>query len=357
MRILFRADSGAHIGSGHVRRCLTLASFLQESGHSITFVSREHFGNINQEIQNRFKLISLPHGVKESQKTTEQDYLSWLGVDLGEEINDFSQILASENYDVVVIDHYALDFRFEEKCAGAKVVVIDDLASREHRCDILLNQNLGGSRFPYIDLNRNKICKYLIGPSYALLGKEFEKRRPKLLPKPKKIENILVFFGGVDITRESRKVVDAFLAMSTPFRLKIILNHGHEDYSYIQSLADSNHLITLKSFEEDMAKAISESDLCFGAAGTSSYERACVGTPSYVILAAENQRSVLNAFVKENAAICVGMGQETTKLDWQNVFREIPTNSTIDKVRMNSYNICDGLGAFRVVKEIELVNV
>ena len=47
--------------------------------------------------------------------------------------------------DWVVVDHYALDYKWENMVRGtanAKIFVIDDLADRRHNCEAILDQNV-----------------------------------------------------------------------------------------------------------------------------------------------------------------------------------------------------------------------
>ena len=46
MNIIFRVDASTSIGSGHVRRCLTLASYLRKRGANVSFICREVIGNL-----------------------------------------------------------------------------------------------------------------------------------------------------------------------------------------------------------------------------------------------------------------------------------------------------------------------
>src|SRR5262249_31283384 len=77
----------------------------------------------------------------------------------------------------LIVDHYALDKTWEAamKPSADRLMVIDDLADREHCCNVLLDQNLkpvtSYDNFVAAD------CKTLIGPGYALLRPEFTAAR------------------------------------------------------------------------------------------------------------------------------------------------------------------------------------
>ena len=61
MRIIFRTDVSAKMGSGHVMRCMALAEKLRENGASVIFISRAHEGNLNHLISKQgFQVLELP---------------------------------------------------------------------------------------------------------------------------------------------------------------------------------------------------------------------------------------------------------------------------------------------------------
>ncbi len=80
MNVLIRADASVRIGSGHVMRCLTLASELRKNGAIVGFVCRDWAGNLFHTIEQQgfpvYQLLpllsELPH--------SDTDYASWLGV-------------------------------------------------------------------------------------------------------------------------------------------------------------------------------------------------------------------------------------------------------------------------------------
>ena len=60
MKILFRTDASAKIGSGHVMRCLSLAVALKSKGHECIFICKDLKGNSIKKIkQNGFAVIKL----------------------------------------------------------------------------------------------------------------------------------------------------------------------------------------------------------------------------------------------------------------------------------------------------------
>ena len=61
MNVVIRTDASIEIGSGHVMRCITIAKKLKEQGSSISFITRNHNGNLINFIKgNGFDVFVLP---------------------------------------------------------------------------------------------------------------------------------------------------------------------------------------------------------------------------------------------------------------------------------------------------------
>ena len=60
--------------------------------------------------------------------------------------------------------------------------------------------------------------------------------------------------------------------------------------------------ITLAVGVTNMAERLAMTDLVIGAAGSSAWERCCLGVPTLVMVLAENQRSLAQALVAQGAA-------------------------------------------------------
>lgn len=74
---------------------------------------------------------------------------------------------------VLIIDDYAIDARFEEPLARrAKIMVVDDLYDRPHYCDLLLDQNLRPNAAAYQKLCPEH-CQLLLGARYSLTAERF----------------------------------------------------------------------------------------------------------------------------------------------------------------------------------------
>lgn len=201
MRIGFRTDASMQIGTGHVMRCLALADALKVHGVMCVFVCRQHLGHLSRLIEEHgHEVAVLPELDRGWVGNDSNEHASWLGTDWATDAADTMKALANQRLDWLVVDHYALDARWEQAVRPVcrNLMVIDDLADRTHRGDLLLDQNLGRRIQDYETYIAPTTIR-LIGPKYALLRPEFaEHRTNSLLRRSKQlqIEKILITMGG-----------------------------------------------------------------------------------------------------------------------------------------------------------------
>src|SRR5690554_2682380 len=139
--VAFRADASLEIGSGHVMRCLTLADALQAQGAQCHFLCREHPGHLCELIEARgYPIHRLPQEVRDTDTAvtpgaeSEPVHSGWLGASWDEDAAACLPLLADLAPAWLVVDHYALDHRWEsvviDRLADSRprLLVIDDLA-------------------------------------------------------------------------------------------------------------------------------------------------------------------------------------------------------------------------------------
>jgi UDP-2,4-diacetamido-2,4,6-trideoxy-beta-L-altropyranose hydrolase len=139
MQITFRVDASLQMGTGHVMRCLTLALALRGRGATCRFLCREHPGHLIQSIRDLgFEVVPLPLGSESSHldgnNADQLTHAFWLGATWRSDAAQTIQALVEDCPDWVVVDHYALDARWESELRPycGKIMVIDDLADQDH---------------------------------------------------------------------------------------------------------------------------------------------------------------------------------------------------------------------------------
>lgn len=352
MNIVFRVDSSLVMGSGHLMRCLTLAESFLSKGASVVFISRSHEGNLNTLIREKsFQLFELP--IKASGKGAES-YAKWLGATWDEDVEQVKLILAEVKPNVLFVDHYSLDYKWENEVKNqcSTLVVIDDLADRKHECDVLIDQTYGR---PVEDYQQYvpKQCLCLVGSDYAILRREFLEHREFSLERRKNfyLQNILIMFGGVDNDNFTGRVLQSLKHCNLSKKIQITVVMGaNAPHIHKVKMTAKQLLFNVEVLSDvrNMASLMANSDLAIGAAGSSSWERCCLGVPSIAVVVAENQKKIAKNLKDENAVILVNEPVE------ENLIEELD-NITTCKMRELSYNcvtLVDGLGAKRVSERV-----
>ena len=142
LRIVFRTDANQQIGTGHFMRCLTLADEIRRSNADICFVARDLPVHLQQLLFERgvtYLALPTPDALHD---TDELPHARWLPTSQAHDADQTLAAMGEGTWDWLVVDHYALDHRFETplRVACQYIMVIDDLADRIYDCDLLLNQ-------------------------------------------------------------------------------------------------------------------------------------------------------------------------------------------------------------------------
>lgn len=357
MKIAFRVDASLQMGTGHVMRCLTLARALRERGHACLFISREHPGNLLKLIsEDGFAVHALPGG---SELDSELAHAKWLGASQTEDALACKVLLASLCPDWLVVDHYALDQRWETsvRSVGCRVLVIDDLADREHSCDVLLDQNLGRSCLDYQDLLPQD-CVVLTGPHYALLRPEFAELRHDSMIRRRnsRLENILISLGGVDQSNHTGLLLEALKNLELPARTRCTVVLGRTSpnlQAVLETVNASPWPVEVLCGIDNMAQRMTDADLAIGAAGGSSWERCCLGLPTLLVILAENQKDGGLALAERGAALLIDTSV-SLKRQLQAALVMMNEPQALQQFSMAAGHITDGLGCARVLEAMEV---
>jgi UDP-2,4-diacetamido-2,4,6-trideoxy-beta-L-altropyranose hydrolase len=309
MNIAIRTDASLKIGTGHVMRCLTLASELKKLGAKVDFICRAHDGNLIERIkQDGYIVHSLATDPQFKQGTSSLFHANWLGASQNEDAKLCKSILEKLRADWIIVDHYSIDILWEKEIRTfvKRIMVIDDLADRKHDCDLLLDQNLGRVPSDYSCLVPNN-CSVLVGPSNALIREEFWKLRYKKKNVNKYKPNILIFFGGTDIQNYTGRTITLFHSMRLT-NVEVIIGRNNINQEKIKSVcSEMNYNCHVET--NQMERLMHKSDIYVGAGGCTILERIIMRLPSITISIAENQIAPLKFFAQTGACIYLGNGK------------------------------------------------
>lgn len=315
MRVAFRVDASLVIGTGHVTRCLALAAHLAERGVACHFICRRLPGDMIDEVRRRgFAVVDLPATDAPIARAASGEVLraefDW-AADAALTCEAIGRI---GGCDWLVVDHYALDARWEALCADRveQLMVIDDLADRPHSCDLLLDQNLPGDSARYDGLVPAD-ATILAGPRFALLRPDFAVARNGLDRAGRaSVETVFIFLGGIDLADFTSRALAAIDAVrdGRSFGVDVVVGRSNPHASAVAAWCDARDWVRFHHGSDQMAALMGTADVAIGAGGTTSWERCCLGLPSIVVSVAPNQRPGSAALGVEGAALYLGDADE-----------------------------------------------
>ena len=350
MNVAFRTDATSQIGTGHFMRCMTLAEELQHHGVQIRFASRD----LPQYLRDMLETKGMELASLESDATPypagDLAHSHWLNASQAQDAQATKQALSGREWDWLIVDHYALDARWENalRPSAGHIMAIDDIADRYHDCDVLLDQNL------YADMQERyagKVpaqCRQLLGPRYALLRDEFRESRKQVRQRTGPVKRILVFFGGMDADNYTGRAIEALAGLEVgAWQVDVVIGMQHPCREQIEKLCESHgyhcHVQTKR-----MAELMAHADLAIGAGGSAMWERCCLGLPALSVCVADNQRRQIADAAEQGLIYSLSGDNELTSALWGHIsslLENEPLRKLISRVAMQEV---DGLGVNRV---------
>jgi UDP-2,4-diacetamido-2,4,6-trideoxy-beta-L-altropyranose hydrolase len=243
-----------------------------------------------------------------------------------------------------------LDERWERAVRGSckKLMVIDDLADRQHDSDMLLDQNY------YADMQTRYVskvpshCQLLLGPRYALLRKEFRTLREKVKVRAGDVKKILVFFGGVDADNYTSLAMQALVELNIKQQVDVVIGAQDPNREQIQQ-ACINHGFICHVQTTRMAELMAEADLAIGAGGSASWERCCLGLPALLVAVSGNQIDIAKSLDSIGACYYLGEKDAVNSSSIQHSFNELLlAPDQVLSISQQAFSLVDGLGVNRV---------
>ena len=363
--VAFRADASVHIGSGHVMRCLTLANRLKTIGYESVLLTAVIAPEVSSMLLKHGVVIHELEVKSGTSQTAFYAHSDWLSHSEETDSLVTSNALHEEEASrgskpsLIVVDHYALAAPWQKLAmAFAPVLAIDDLNDRPHHAQWLLDQTAGKKKADYTSWCTPS-TQMLIGAEYALLRPEFAELRAEAFRKRQStsvLKRILVTLGGVDKDNVTSLVLRAINEANIEKEIQVVVIAGgsNPNYETLKKQVERSQLnIQLFQQVDNMAAFMVDSDLCIGAAGSTSWERCTLGLPTINLVLADNQKIISENLAKLGAAIDFG---PLTKKSITSLTETIETvNEQLElliKMQQRSFAVCDGRGVDRVLEHI-----
>lgn len=314
-RIIVRVDGDSQIGLGHLIRCIALAQMLKDD-YYIHFLSKFAPESIIQDIQKMgFGFTKIKH---------ENSVFTFLN-----------------ERDIVVIDHYDLDFSYQKqiKNLGCKLVCIDDLHDKSFVADLIINHAPGVESKHY---DAMPYTKFALGPQFALLRPEFLNLA---LSNSQRCQNrkLIICFGGSDFNNLTCSSIELFESDLFFDEITVITGQSYPHRDQLRKLVSRSNRI--KWYENlnahQMVTHLKNCQFVLAPASSIAYEllsAGCTWLGGYYV---ENQKMIYNGFKQLNCMVDLG----NINLSFASILSKI---KNADFKYLCKENPIDGKSGFRI---------
>jgi spore coat polysaccharide biosynthesis predicted glycosyltransferase SpsG len=274
VNIYIRTNFSSNTGLGHLMRCNRLSLELKKRGHNCLFFLDKPHSLINIDFK-RFYIYG-----------NNKKYLNE-----NEDAKFFCQITNSMGKGIILLDDYRFSKIWEKHVSKfhKKIIIFDDLETKDHYADFIINYN--PKNYPIIkyNFNRNKKkgCKFLINPQFNIVGKK------NLLEKQKKdlFFKITFYIGGGSDQIIVHNLLIKLLKKIKNKKIKFIVIVGPlaKNKLKIINLAKKYKSVECVCGLSDITCYIKQSQLFIGSAGTAIFETALFKVPSILVKMTQNQ--------------------------------------------------------------------
>jgi UDP-2,4-diacetamido-2,4,6-trideoxy-beta-L-altropyranose hydrolase len=279
MRVLFRADASASVGTGHLMRSLALAQALRDAGDDVSLVTLAHSGSLADRWRSEGAVV-IP------------------AVDAGsdDDAAETRRLAAERAADWVVLDGYAFGPAYDAVSSEARLLLVDDFGNPQLEADAVVNGNL----YAQPELYAAGDARLLLGPRYAMLRREFRAGR-----EPVWREGIVISLGGADPLNHTVRLVEELAARG--LRGRVVLGAEY------RSAASTSAMARRLGWEpveraDDMSTLLGGAALAIVGAGTTTLECLATGTPMIAVPIADNQARVAAALAEQRLAVVADSG-------------------------------------------------
>jgi UDP-2,4-diacetamido-2,4,6-trideoxy-beta-L-altropyranose hydrolase len=329
LKILFRTAGGTaknkELGMGHIFRCINLARELKNQN---LFFAIEDYGGLKKFfMQHDYSNI---HFLKSN-------------IDFKKDIQKTTDIIKKNEIDLIIVDKFGVEKKFIKTLKKiTKTVVISDLKLIDFDADLIINGFIGFKNIKKKN-HFNSMC--LLGPSYQILHKNFEKNNANI----KKNITLLATFGGFDEKEAYLLLIQELIKKYSNIKTKIILGPATNPSKKLDKLIDKNkNSIQILSETNDMVNHMSKSQFGICSGGLTTYEFASMKIPFGIICQNNHQVLTANQWQKKGIAINLGKINKTSSKKISRFLEKI----TNDAFPLIQTSLVDGYGAKRVSKVI-----
>jgi spore coat polysaccharide biosynthesis protein SpsF len=352
LSLVLRADGGADLGIGHIKRCLAIAGELRHRGGAPLLV----LGKANEAVVNLVRQANIPFRCLPP------------GITLSEEPEALSGLIPPDAAVMLDISH-----RETWRQRDAIPAYFAGLAARfpfTGVIDSILNECLVGhfdlpvdlAVIPYVGAEEQAIASdsasLALGPAYFMLDRAYA----PYLEAPKEIRKdarrILITAGGSDPTNLSPLALDALNDLDhQQLELRVVIGPAftQETRAEIERLGRaSQHSVELLDAPAELAEPIAWCDLAVATSGLTKYNLAAMGAPSILLSIDAGHAAFHQSFGKLETAHHLGVVGKVETAELANAIAALLDNEAGRRAMSKAGRaLLDGRGCERLLDRIE----
>jgi spore coat polysaccharide biosynthesis predicted glycosyltransferase SpsG len=336
VRLFYRADGSAEIGTGHLLRGIRIAGELRRRGdHTLTFCVRAHPWAVQFARRARLEVIDLP-----------------VDLPVADEPPRCVEVARRLRCDTAAVD--LLDTPAEpDLCralreAGLRVATFDNTGPGRLSAHAIITVLV---RDPDPGTAAARGSRLYEGPDYATLLPEYAGRNRQPREIRPRAERLLVTMGGGDAAGLSVKVIRS-LQPDPPLSVSVVVGSAFPHMAALQAAASASpHVIRIENAVPSLLPEWETADLAVVAGGLTMHEALVTGTPSIAVCQEVwHQPFLARLFARHGVMVDLGLGRDASEETIGAAVAGLAADpARREQISREGQRLCDGRGTERVV--------
>jgi spore coat polysaccharide biosynthesis predicted glycosyltransferase SpsG len=335
MRLFYRADGSAEIGTGHLLRGIRIAAELRRQGdHALIFCVRDQPWAVERARSSGLELVLLPGDLSPS------DEVAWCA--------GAACRLRCDTAAVDLLDTPAEpDLCGGLAAAGLRVVTLDDTGPGRLSSHHVINFLVRDPKPAELAARGVELHE---GPGFATLGPEYAGRNRDPKPIRPVAERLLITMGGGDAAGLAVKSLRA-LRPEPLLKVAVVIGSAFPHLEALHRAAEvSPHEVRIEAALASLQTEWETADMAIVAGGMTMHEALVMGVPSIAVCQEVwHQPFLSRLFEGHNAMIDLGLGRDVSDEAIGTAVAELAVDeATRAAMSRAAQLLCDGRGAERV---------
>jgi len=284
----FRVDANEEIATGHLMRCIAIASACEKRGEKVLFFLAE-----NKET-GRLDALGFPYEILGT---------DWR--DMEGEAERLLPLLRAYSVDWLVVDSYQAEKGYLSFLnAHVKVLYVDDFGGDCYDVSAVLHYNPWADEKIFSEIYRERQTELLVGGKYIPLREEFSKINGAAVRE----HQVLITTGGTDAYNVAGRVLLECLGREKweNVAFDVIVGSMNSHQAKLQALAERYSCVHLHNNVTNMSDYMRRCKVAVSAGGTTLYELCACGLPTVCFSFADNQKPGTEAMGKQGVMVYAG---------------------------------------------------